>query len=96
MAFIVQAMDRPDSHEVRQGNRAAHLAFLEKAGDKVLLAGPLLTEEGDMAGSLLIVDFESIGIVRRWLADDPYTRADLFATVSITAFKPVIANFGQK
>jgi uncharacterized protein len=96
MAFIVQAMDRPDSHEVRQGSRAAHLAFLEKAGAKVLLAGPLLTEDGEMAGSLLIVDFESIEAVKRWLVDDPYTRADLFETVAISAFKPVITNFGHK
>lgn len=93
MAFIVQAMDRAGGQSVRQAHRAAHLAFLANAGAVVLLAGPLLSDEGAMVGSLLIVDHETVDAVTHWLADDPYTRADLFETVSVKAFKPVITNF---
>ncbi|GJL97224.1 MAG: hypothetical protein DHS20C06_10410 [Hyphobacterium sp.] len=93
MAFIIEAMDRIGSGEIRQSHRAAHLAFLEKAGADVLLAGPVLTDDGEMAGSLFIVNYDSIGAVRNWLKDDPYSCANLFETVAIKPFKPVITNF---
>jgi uncharacterized protein YciI len=93
MVFVIQAMDRAGSKETRQAHRAAHLAFLEKAGAAVLLAGPVLTDEGEMVGSLLIVDLPTIAAVRDWLDDDPYARADMFEHVAIKAFKPAVINF---
>jgi len=48
-----------------------------------------------MIGSLLVVDFDTAAEVNDWLRDDPYTRAGLFRDVSVTGFKPVMANFGD-
>lgn len=93
MAYVVRAIDRPGSLDIRTANRQAHIAFLQAAGDRLLLAGPLLSEAGEMAGSLLVVDMDTPADVARWLADDPYSTAGLFEAVEITAFKPVISNF---
>ncbi|QNL19968.1 YciI family protein [Hyphobacterium sp. CCMP332] len=93
MAFVVRATDRAGALEIRKANREAHLEFLKAAGDRLLLAGPLLTGAGEMAGSLLIVDFDTAAAVTEWLAADPYSNAGLFESVEITGFKPVLANF---
>ncbi len=93
MAFMVKAKDRAGALDIRRANREAHLEFLKAAGDRLLLAGPMLTSDGEMAGSLLIVDFESEGAVVDWLAGDPYSNAGLFESVEIAGFKPVLSNF---
>lgn len=96
MTFIVRALDKPDGLAIRKANREDHLAFLEAAGDRLKLAGPLLSDQGEMIGSLLIVDFETAQAVRAWLKDDPYGKAGLFREVSVTGFKPVISRFGDR
>jgi len=96
MAYMVHATDRPGALDVRKANRDAHIEFLKATGSQLLLAGPLLSNDGEMAGSLLIVDFETADDVVHWLSGDPYSNAGLFDTVDITAFKPVITNFGHK
>lgn len=93
MAYVIRAIDRPGAPDVRSANREAHIAFLGAAGDRLLLAGPLLSETGDMAGSLLVVEMNSMAEVADWLANDPYSKAGLFEAVEISAFKPVISNF---
>jgi uncharacterized protein YciI len=95
MAFLVRALDKPGALDIRKANREAHLAFLADAGERLKLAGPLLAEDGGMIGSLLVVDFDTAAEVHDWLRDDPYTRAGLFRDVSVTGFKPVMANFGD-
>ncbi len=92
MAYVIRAIDRPGAIHIRKANRNAHIAFLEAAGDRLLLAGPLLSESGEMAGSLLVVEMDTPAEITAWLAGDPYTRAGLFEAVEITAFKPVISN----
>ena len=96
MAFVVRALDKPDSLAIRKANREAHLAFLEAAGDRLKLAGPLLSDQGEMIGSLLIVDFDTAEAVRDWLKDDPYGKAGLFRDIAVTGFKPVVARFGDQ
>lgn len=93
MAYVIRAIDRPGALDIRTANRQAHIAFLQTAADRLLLAGPLLSAAGEMAGSLLVVDMDTPADVASWLADDPYSAAGLFDTVEITAFNPVITNF---
>lgn len=91
MQFLVYAEDKPDSLEIRQANRDAHLAFL-KAGDgaTVLAAGPWLDEDGVMRGSMLIVESENRESVDAWLARDPYAIAGLTDKRIVQHYKWVI------
>jgi uncharacterized protein YciI len=43
-----------------------------------------------MAGSLLILEAESLEDARAFNLDDPYQKAGLFASVQVTAFKATI------
>lgn len=88
--FALLCHDKPGALALRQENRAAHLAYLQESGPKVFAAGPLLDESGQMIGSLLILSLENRDAAEAWAAHDPYARAGLFASVTLTEWKKVI------
>ena len=59
MLFVMYCRDKDDSQPIRLDNREAHLAYVDASGLEMIVAGPLLTPEGDgMIGSMLVVDAE--------------------------------------
>jgi len=91
MAYLVLCTDKPGHQEVRLANRAAHLDFIKTVLDKVLMAGPTLTDDGQgMTGSMLVLDFATKAEVEAFCAQDPYAKAGLFESVVIKAYKKVL------
>lgn len=91
MLFTFYCRDRANHEPVRQANRAEHLAYLEKAGGRIVFAGPLLTDDGAKpVGSLLIVDCADRRAAEAFAAGDPYAKAGLFAEVAIAAIRQVL------
>jgi uncharacterized protein YciI len=88
--YVLVCNDKPNSLELRLANREAHLAYARGFADRLKVAGPLLDEAGNMAGSLLILEAESLEDARAFNLDDPYQKAGLFASVQVTAFKATI------
>lgn len=88
--FAIHCIDKPLSQELRGATRARHLDYIAAAGDSVLVAGPLLDDEGMPIGSLLIMDFANRKAAIGFAADDPYAHAGLFASVAVTAWKKVL------
>ena len=89
MRFALIAKDKPGALEVRKANRDAHMAYL-KSTDAVEMAGPFLDDNGEMCGSLIILDLPDMAAAEAWAAQDPYKAADLFQSVEITAWNKVI------
>ncbi|SHJ87301.1 hypothetical protein SAMN05444000_114104 [Shimia gijangensis] len=89
MRFALMAKDKPGSLEIRKANRDAHVAYL-KSTDAVEMAGPFLDDNGDMCGSLIILEMPDLAAAEAWAANDPYKAADLFASVEIIAWNKVI------
>ena len=88
MLYAVICKDKPGALQTRLDTRAAHLAYIEATGI-VKMAGPFL-EEGQMCGSLVILDCDSLDAAQAWAAGDPYAAAGLFDSVSVTEWKKVI------
>lgn len=86
--FVLSCIDKPDSLAVRMGAREAHLAWAKTQPLK--LAGPFLDEKGDMAGSMLIVEFDDLDQARAFSAADPYTQAGLWQSVEIRPFRVTV------
>jgi uncharacterized protein len=85
--YLFRLLDRPDGAELRQRVRPAHKAYLSQVADRIAFAGPLTHDDGaTMIGSLLAIDFDSRDAARAWLAEEPFTRAGLYAGVEIHAF----------
>lgn len=89
MLIALIAHDKPGALALRMENRQAHLAYIEATG-VVAQAGPLLDAQGQMAGSLVVLDVPDMAAAESWAANDPYARAGLFADVQLHAWKRVI------
>ncbi len=85
MRFVIHAEDKPDSLDLRVATREQHLAYV--AGFELLVTGPLLDAEGNMCGSLLILEADDLAAAEAFAAGDPYRRAGLFARVSVHAWR---------
>ncbi len=91
MQFAIYCLDKPNSLELRQRTREAHLAHARAHGECIRLGGPLMTDDGlGMVGSLLIVDMPDKAAVEAFVRDDPYHQAGLFEAVLIRPFKQVL------
>ena len=88
--YVLVCNDKPDSLELRLANREAHLAYARGFADRLKVADPLLDEAGNMAGSLLILEADSLEDARAFNLGDPYQKAGLFGSVQVTAFKATI------
>jgi uncharacterized protein len=89
MRFALITRDRPAALHIRMDTRAAHLDYIASTG-VVEMAGPFLDEAGQMCGSLIILELPDLAAAQHWADNDPYAKAGLFATVSLTAWKKVI------
>ena len=87
MKFVIIGYDGKEGEAKRKIHRAAHLANLEpleKQG-RVILAGPLT----DKAGSLLVLEFETLEAAQEFARQDPYTVHGVFERLEIHPFMQV-------
>jgi uncharacterized protein len=89
MRVALICTDKPGALQTRLDNRPAHVEYL-KASGVVELAGPFLDPEGNMTGSLIVLELPDLDAARTWAAADPYAQAGLFESVSIREWKKVI------
>lgn len=89
MLVALIARDKPGALETRMANRSAHLDYVEQTGI-VQQAGPLLNNDGQMIGSLLILEVEDVESAMQWAVNDPYSKAGLFGDVEFIPWKKVI------
>ena len=92
--YVMSCRDKPNSLDVRMGAREAHLAYMKGLGDQVKLGGPFLDGQDQMAGSLIIVEAESLAEAQAISDKDPYKLAGVFETVEITPFRLTLSNLG--
>ncbi|MDO5706276.1 MAG: YciI family protein [Paracoccus sp. (in: a-proteobacteria)] len=86
--FAIICRDNPGMLQTRIDTREAHLTFLRDFAG-LRMAGPLI-EEGEMRGSLLVIEAEDLAAARDWAAGDPYKSAGLFASAEVIEWKKVI------
>ena len=86
--FAVICRDKPGALQTRLDTRDAHLAYLHDSGI-VRMAGPLI-EQGQMCGSLLVVEADDLAGAQDWSAKDPYKAAGLFGSTEVVEWKKVI------
>lgn len=88
MLIALIARDKAGALQIRKDTREAHLSYLQSTG-VVSQAGPLIVD-GDMAGSLVILDVADMAAAEDWAANDPYAKAGLFDSVELIEWKKVV------
>lgn len=85
-AYALICRDHPNSLELRKKTRAAHLAYLRDSGVHLFLGGPLLSENHEPIGSLIIIEVENQHAADVFAHNDPYAKAGLFQSVEIKPY----------
>ena len=86
MLFVVTCQDRPGYLALRQQHREAHRNWAGAENSPVRMGGPLLDENGDPVGSLLIMEAPNAATLEERMREDPYAEAGLFAQVTYAPF----------
>jgi hypothetical protein len=90
--FVMTCFDHKGALERRMAVRQAHLDYVAERRAMVRLAGPMLDDEGQMAGSFFVMEAEDKAAVEAFNAADPYTKNNVFERVEI---RPVRITVGQ-
>jgi uncharacterized protein YciI len=81
--FVLSRIDHADAADRRAATRPAHMDYMRGHGGMVKLAGAMLGETGEPAGSMFIIEAETAGEVESFAAGDPYALANVFAHTEI-------------
>jgi len=95
MLFVIIGRDGPAAKELRPQLRPQHLAHLgaAQAAGKIRLAGPMT----DGAGSLILVEVDSLDQAKAMAQADPYVKGGVFENVEVHPFVQVLpAPDGEK
>lgn len=69
---------------------AAHREYVDQHAAVLLLSGPLLDDDGrTRIGQLFVINVRDRDAALRFVADDPFTQAGIFADIDVWEFKPV-------
>ena len=90
MLYVLHAYDYtdPQALERRLAARPHHFdrARQLKADGHFVMGGALLSPEGTMIGSLMVVDFENEEVLRQWLDTDPYITGNVWEKIDVKPF----------
>lgn len=90
MEFIVVAIDRPNTSELRQALRLPHLEYVASRQKQIKFGGPILSDSGRTLCSLLILSFPTRAELDAHLDGDPYFTGDLFEAVFIRQTRQIV------
>ena len=91
MLFVLYCRDKPASQDLRLTTRPAHLEFARGQG-AIKMAGPMFgdghgADSDTMSGSLFVIEANDLAEAQAFNAADPYTKAGLWASVTIHPFR---------
>jgi uncharacterized protein len=95
--FVVIARDGTDVDAVmrRQAVRPHHLEGIQPLVDagNVLTGGAILDDDGNMRGSVLLVDFPSREELDAWLDHDPYVTDGVWQQIEVVPFRVAVGSW---
>ncbi len=95
MQFVIRAYGGTGMLEKRMEVRPRHLENIAKVNGKIICAGGLLDDAGNMKGSLLVMEFGSRAELERYLASEPYMTEHVWEKVEVEQMNVVIVD-GRK
>lgn len=90
MQFVIMAHDGEGMYDKRMEVRPRHLENMARVIDKVVCAGGILDDDGKLAGSALIMEFESRDQLDEYLATEPYVTEGVWGDIEVERMNVVI------
>ena len=94
MFFVVFAVDKPDSGDLRDATRPAHLDYIETHRSKIKLGGPTVGPGGTSNGAMMVIEAETLEEAEALAAADPFAEAELFESMIVRPWKWLTGNAG--
>ena len=89
--YVVIANDGDDSEasERRKKVRPYHLAGAKKLkeNNQFITGGAILNEDGQMTGSVMILQFETVEDFQNWYSHEPYIKEGVWQTIEVKPFR---------
>jgi len=93
MLFIVYCLDKPGAAGTRAANMQAHRDYLATGPIKVLISGPLTSDDGQsVIGSFFMVEAVDRGQVEKFQRNDPLFKSGIWASTEVRAFTKRVDN----
>lgn len=87
-------VDIPNSWPVRSKITGDHIKYIDSIKDKILIGGPVRGgADGLPTGSLIVYKTESLDEAKKLLADDPFSKGNLFAKCEWHAFVQYVGTY---
>ncbi len=94
MPYVIVTKDKPDSLDLRTSVRGVHLEYLVANMDKLLAAGAMIEDDGTGGhGGVLIVDTDDRAEAEAFIENDPFTKAGLFESVTVSRWRKAFFNY---
>jgi uncharacterized protein YciI len=79
----------PDALSRRLSVRETHLQRMreEKVKGNFIVGGAKLNDQGNMHGSMLVVQLENEDEVKKWVEEDPYVTGKVWEKIEILPFR---------
>lgn len=90
MEFVLYCLDKAGHSAKRTQLRTAHLAYTANRQSVFRFGGPLLDDDGQPVGSLMILELPSRKALDMHMQGDPFFSEGLFETVAIRATRQVM------
>ncbi len=89
MKYIIHAYDHTDALNRRMAVRSDHIAYVGKLKEvgQFILGGALLDPDGNMIGSMLILELETEAQLQDYLKTDPYIVQGVWDKVDVKPFR---------
>ena len=91
--FSIVCWDKPDALDQRLQHRPDHVAYLKTVEDVIRLAGPALDDQGQMAGSLFVVEVADKAAAQAFSDADPFVQRGVFGKVEIRGFTKTMGSW---
>ena len=95
MQYVIKAYDGENMLEKRMEVRAAHLENLKTIDGKILCGGGLLDENGNMKGSVLVLEVDDKSKLDAYLESEPYIKSGVWQKIEVDLMNVVIVG-GEK
>lgn len=95
MQFLITAYDGKNKLEKRMEVRPRHIDNMARINGKVICAGGLLDEAGQMIGSALVMEFSDRELLDQYLAEEPYVVEGVWEKIDVLPMNVVLLD-GRK
>lgn len=94
MPYLIIMKDKPDSAGLRNQVRPVHLEYMTARVDKLLGAFAQVDDANTaVQGGVIVYDCEDRAEVEEFVANDPFSKAGLFESVTISRCRKAFFNY---